>query len=141
MFKLAGEKSNLSSGMASARSTICFSTALISRSTAAAMVGTGCCPHALISAAKRKTMRIGFIEVTLLNSCLAKRNQRIHLCRAPGGKVAGQHRDCQQKHSHGQKDPRVMWAYAVQDAGHHRDSQCRQNHTRRYSGRSQDRAL
>src|SRR4029453_18825909 len=39
MFSFSGEKSNLSSGIASAASTTCFSTILISRSIADAMVG------------------------------------------------------------------------------------------------------
>src|SRR5438477_2144213 len=42
MFKLSGEKLNLSSGMASAASRTCFSMALISRSRAEANVGAGC---------------------------------------------------------------------------------------------------
>src|SRR5260221_9214277 len=73
MFKLSGEKLNLSSGMASAASTTCFSMALISRSTTEATVGEACCspggccawavfaavaPAARMSAADNKKCRL-----------------------------------------------------------------------------------
>ena len=83
MFKLSGEKLNLSSGMASAASTICFSIMLIWRSTVEATVGGGCdccargtlaaaalfvpCPKAAMAkmnAANRKKIRICFIGAT-----------------------------------------------------------------------------
>src|ERR1700730_16285100 len=50
MLKFSGEKLNLSSGMASAASTICFSIALISASMAEATVGCACCaPGAFVA--------------------------------------------------------------------------------------------
>src|SRR5438445_3100536 len=57
MFKVSGEKLNLSSGMASATSTICFSTALMSRSTTEANVGADCCACTPVAAAVSVTWR------------------------------------------------------------------------------------
>src|ERR1700687_5335512 len=87
MLKFSGEKLNLSSGMASAASTISFSMVLISRSRVEAIVGGDCgdccalgalaaatlvvrCPKAAAvktSTANSKKIRFGFIGVRLLN--------------------------------------------------------------------------
>src|SRR6516162_11529010 len=102
MFKCSGVKLNLSSGRASAISTICFSIAVISRSTAEATVGgCDCCTlgalaaavlfvpcgraaTAKMGAANRKRMGIGFMGASLRNllACdaelfVSQRDQRI----------------------------------------------------------------